>query len=124
MYVQKLAAIGILITVINAVVLTLLITNFTENAKSPLSAAPPSITAVAETSSNSTTTNSTNNTTSQIIHHPENLTLSPLTHHPPPLPAPQNKSLSEQPQENRLHGPPLPSSSEPIHSPVPGTASP
>ena len=118
MYVQKLAVFGILITTIIAVVLTLLITNFTENAKSPLS-----VTAVAETSSNSTTTNSTNNT-SEIIHHPENLTLSPLTHHPRPLPAPQNKSLSEQPQENRLRGPPLPSSSEPIHGPAPGTASP
>ncbi len=60
-YVQKLAIFGVLITVIIAVVLTLLITDFTENAKSP-SAAPPVITAVAETSSNST------NSTSQIIH--------------------------------------------------------
>ena len=120
MYVQKLVVIGVLITVIIAIVLTSLITNYTENAKSPLSAAPPVITtAVAETS-----TNSTNSTTSQIIHHPENLTLSPLTHRPPPLSASQNKSLSEQPQENRLRGPPLPSSSEPIHGPVPGTASP
>jgi hypothetical protein len=121
MYVQKLAVIGVLITVIIAIVLTSLITNFTENVKSPSSAVPPVITAaLAETS-----TNSTNSTTSQIIHHPENLTLSSLTHHPsPPLPAPQNKSLSEQHQENRLHGPPLPSSSEPIHGPVPGTASP
>jgi hypothetical protein len=122
MYVQKLAVIGVPITVIIAVVLTSLITNFTENAKSPLSAAPPVITAaLAEISS----TNSTNSTTSQIIHHPENLTLSPSTHRPPPpLPSPQNKSLSEQHQENRLRGPPLPSSSEPIHGPVPGTASP
>jgi hypothetical protein len=125
MYVQKLAVIGVLITVIIAVVLTLLITNFTRNANSSLSALPAITAAVVETSSNSTTTNSTNNTTSQIIHQPENLTFSPLTHHPPPpLPAPQNKSLSEQPQENRLRGPPLPSSSEPIHGPVPGTASP
>ena len=103
--------------------LTSLNTNYTENAKSPLSAAAPPVitTAVAETSS----TNSTNSTTSQIIHHLENLTLSPLTHHPsPPLPSPQNKSLSEQPQENRLRGPPLPSSSESIHGPVPGTAYP
>lgn len=38
MYVQKLAVIGVLITVIIAIVLTSLITNFTENAKSPLSA--------------------------------------------------------------------------------------
>src|SRR6188472_881368 len=105
MLVQKLAVIGVLITVITAVVLTSLIANFTENAKSPLSAVPPAITAaLAETSSNLTRTNSTNSTTSQIIHHPGNLTLSPLTH-PPPLPAPQNKSLSEQPSENRLRGP-------------------
>ena len=118
---QKLAVFGVLIAAIIAVVLTSLITNFTENAKSPLSAVPPVITtALAEISS----TNSTNST-SQIIHHPENLTLSPSTHHPsPPLPSPQNKSLSEQHQENRLRGPPLPSSSEPIHGPVPGTASP
>ena len=121
MYVQKLGVFGVLIAAIIAVVLTSLITNYTENAKSPLSAAPPVITtAVAETS-----TNSTNSTTSQIIHHPENLTLLPSTHRPsPPLPSPQNKSLSEQPQENRLRGPPLPSSSESIHGPVPGTASP
>ena len=121
MYVQKLAVFGVLIAAIIAVVLTSLITNYTENAKSPLSAAPPVITtAVAETS-----TNSTNSTTSQIIHHPANLTLLPSTHHPsPPLPSPHNKSLSEQPQENRLRGPPLPSSSESIHGPVPGTASP
>ena len=92
MYMQKLAVICVLITVIIAIVLTSLITNYTENAKSPLSAAPPVITtAVAETS-----TNSTNSTASQIIHHPENLTLLPSTHHPsPPLPSPQNKSLSE-----------------------------
>jgi hypothetical protein len=116
MYVEKLAVIGVLIAAIIAVVLTSLITNFTENAKSSLSAVPSVITAaIAEISS----TNSTNNTTSQIIHHPENLTLSPLTQHPPLL-APQNKSLSE----NRLRGPPLPASSEPIHGPVPGTASP
>jgi hypothetical protein len=116
MYVQKLAVIGVLIAAIIAVVLTSLITNYTEINESPLSAAPPVITtAVAETSTNST------NSTSQIIHHPENLTLSPSTHHPsPPLPSPQNKSLSE----NRLRGPTLPSSSEPIHGPVPGTASP
>jgi hypothetical protein len=114
--VQKLAIIGVLITVIIALVSTLLITNFPRNAKSPLSI-PRSITAVAQNSSNST------NNTSQV-HHPENLTFSPSTHHPPPLPAPQNKSLSEQPQENRLRGPPLPSSSEPIRGPVPGTASP
>ena len=121
MYVQKLGVFGVLIAAIIAVVLTSLITNYTENAKSPLSAAPPSITAaIAEISS----TNSTNNTTRQIIRHPEKLTLSPLTHRPPPLSASQNKSLSEQPQENRLRGPPLPSSSEPIHGPVPGTASP
>jgi hypothetical protein len=120
MYMQKLAVICVLITVIIAIVLTSLITNYTENAKSPLSAAPVITTAVAETS-----TNSTNSTTSQIIHHPENLTLLPSTHHPSPqLPSPQNKSLSEQPQENRLRGPPLPSSSESIHGPVPGTASP
>ena len=94
--------------------LTSLITNHTENGKSPSAARPVITTAVAET-----------NSTSQIIHHPENLTLSPLTHHPsPPLLSPQNKSLSKQPQENRLRGPPLPSSSEPIHGPVPGTASP
>jgi hypothetical protein len=125
MYVEKLAVIGVLIAAIIAVVLTSLITNFTENAKSPsslpLSAVPSVITAaIAEISS----TNSTNNTTSQIIHHPENLTLSPSTHPPPPLSASQNKSLSEQPQENRLRGPPMPSSSESIHGPVPGTASP
>ena len=122
MLVQKLALIGVLI----AVVLTSLITNSIRNTKSSLSASPAT-TAVAETlvnSSNSynSTTNSTNNT-SQLLHHPENLTLSPSTRHPP-LPAPQNKSLSEQPQENRLRGPPLPSSSEPIRGPVPGTASP
>jgi hypothetical protein len=94
--------------------LTSLITNYTENAKSPSAARPVITTAVAET-----------NSTSQIIHHPENLTLSPSTHHPsPPLSSPQNKSLSEQPQENRLRGPPMPSSSESIHGPVPGTASP
>ena len=115
MYVQKLAVFGVLIAAIIAVVLTsliTLITNYTENAKSPSAARPVITTAVAET-----------NSTSQIIHHPENLTLSPSTHHPP-LPASQNKSLSEQPQENRLRGPPLPSSSESIHGPVPGTACP
>ncbi len=116
---QKLVVIGVLITVIIAVVLTSLITNFPLNAKSSLSTLPAITAAVAETSSNSTT-NSTNNTSE--LHHPENLTLSPSTHHPP-LPASQNKSLSEQPQENRLRGPPLPSSSEPIRGPVPGTAS-
>jgi hypothetical protein len=116
MLVQKLAVIGVLIAAIIAVVLTSLITNSIRNTKSPPSASPAT-TAVAETLSNST------NNTSQLLHHPENLTLSPSTHHPP-LPAPQNKSLSEQPQENRLRGPPLPSSSEPIRGPVPGTASP
>src|SRR5437870_2488464 len=123
MYMQKLAVFGILITIIIAVVLTLLSTNSTRNAKSPSSlssVAPPATAAVAETLSNSS--NSTNNT-SQVLHHPGNLTLSPSTHHPP-LPAPQNKSLSEQPQENHLRGPPLPSSSEPIRGPAPGTASP
>ena len=97
MYMQKLAVICVLITVIIAIVLTSLITNYTENAKSPLSAAPPVITtAVAEISS----TNSTNSTTSQIIHHPENLTLSPSTHRPPPpLPSPQNEPIRTTPRK-------------------------
>jgi hypothetical protein len=119
MLVQKIAIFGVLIAVIIVVFLASSITNSIRNTKSSLSARPAT-TAVAETLVNSS--NSTNNT-SQVLHHPENLTLSPSTHHPP-LPAPKNKSLSEQRQENRLRGPPLPSSSEPIRGPVPGTASP
>ena len=122
MFVQKIAIFGVLIAAIIAVVLTSLITNSIRNTKSSLSARPAT-TAVAETLVNSSNSYNSTNNTSQLIHHPENLTLSPYTHHPP-LPAPQNKSLSEQPQENRLRGPPLPSSSEPIRGPVPGTASP
>jgi hypothetical protein len=126
MLVQKLAVIGVVIAAIIAVVLASLITNFHRNAKSPPSASP-TITVEAETLVNSSNSyNSTNSTNSTIqLHHPENLTLSPSTHHPPPpLPAPKNKNLSEQPQENRLRGPPLPSSSQPIRGPAPGTASP
>jgi hypothetical protein len=110
MFVQKLAIFGVLITVIIALVSTLLITNFTRNTKSSLSA-PPATTAVAEAPSNST--NSTNSTSQ--AHPPENLTSAHL--------APQNKSLLEHVQNNRLHGPPLPSSGEPIRGPTPGTAS-
>jgi hypothetical protein len=114
MFVQKLAFFGILITVIIAtLVSTLLITNFTRNAKSLPLSATPATTAVAATLSNSS--NSTNST-SQIIPHPENLTSGHL--------APQTKGLLEQAQNNRLKGPPLPSSGEPIHGPAPGTASP
>jgi hypothetical protein len=123
MLVQKIGIFGVLIAVIIVVVLTLLITNSIQNTKSSLLSSPPTITAVAETLVNSTNSYNSTNNTSQLLHHPENLTLSPYTHHPP-LPAPKNKSLSEQPQENRLRGPPLPSSSEPIRGPVPGTASP
>jgi hypothetical protein len=113
MYVQKLATFGIFITVIIALVLTLLIHNSTQNAKSPAATAPL---AIAETFlSNST------NTTGEV-HHPENLSFSPSTH--PPLLSPQNKSVLEQTQKNRLHGPPLPSSNQSIRGPAPGTASP
>jgi hypothetical protein len=108
MFLQKIAIFGVLAIIMATLVSTLLITNFTLNAKSlPLQ---PATTAVAETLSNST------NSTSQIIPHPENLTSGHL--------APQTKGLLEQAQNNRLKGPPLPSSSEPIHGPAPGTASP
>jgi hypothetical protein len=119
MFVQKLVIFGILIAIIIAtLVSTLLITNFTRNAKSLPLSAMPATTAVAETLVNST--NSTNSTTG--AHNPENLTFSPSTH--PQSLAPQKKSLLEQAQNNRLHGPPLPSSGEPIRGPAPGTASP
>jgi hypothetical protein len=111
MLVQKIAIFGILIAIIIAtLVLTLLITNFTRDAKSLPLSAPPATTAVAQNSSNST------NSTNQIIPHPENLTSGHL--------APQTKGLLEQAQNDRLKGPPLPSSGEPIHGPAPGTASP
>jgi hypothetical protein len=117
MFVQKLLIFGVLITVVIAtLVSTLLITNSTRNAKSSLSA-PSATTAVAETLSNSS--NSTNSTTG--THNPENLTFSPSTH--PQSLAPQKNSLLEQAQNNRLRGPPLPSSDEPIRGPAPGTAS-
>jgi hypothetical protein len=111
MLVQKIAIFGVLIAVIIAtLVLTLLTTNFTRNAKSLPLSATPATTAVAQNSSNST------NSTSQIIPNPENLTSGHLT--------PQTKGLLEQAQNNRLHGPPLPSSGKPIRGPALGTASP
>jgi predicted PurR-regulated permease PerM len=121
MLVQKIAIFGVLIAVVIAtLVLTLLITNFTRNAKSLPLSAPSATTAVAETLANST--NSTNSTTG--AHNPENLTFSPSPSTHPQSLAPQKKSILEQAQNDRLKGPPLPSSGEPIHGPAPGTTSP